>query len=317
MSKLPTARLGRTGLYVTRLGYGSMELRGTDHFPRLSAQQASSILNAVLDNGINFIDTSPDYGYAEELIGEHLAQRRGEFLLASKCGCPIEPVEVPHDRRKPHDFCQANVRAGVEQSLRRMRTDHLDIVQFHLSPSRAVLEANDSIAELLKLKDEGKLRFIGISGTIPQLADHIAMKVFDVIQTPYSLVERDHEALLHQARVSDMGVIIRGGVARGVMVKDEKLIDEYPAFLQPAFRARRKLWQQSQVDDLLQGMTIMEFMLRFTLSNPDMTTTIVGTANPAHLLDNVKVAAKGPLPADVYAEACRRFPISIPDGLVV
>jgi aryl-alcohol dehydrogenase-like predicted oxidoreductase len=317
MHALPKSKLGRTGLNVTKLGYGSMELRGTDHFPRLDAKQASTILNAVVDNGINFIDTSPDYGYAEALIGEHLAHRRAEFFLASKCGCPIEAVEVPHDQRKPHDFCRANVRAGVEQSLRRLRTDHLDLVQFHLSPSPAELAANDSIAELLKLKDEGKIRFIGISGNIPHLADHIAMNVFDIIQCPYSLVERDHEDLIHQARLNDIGVIIRGGVARGVMVKNEALIDDYPAFLQPAFRARRKLWSQTKVDDLLQGMTTMEFMLRFTLSNPDMTTTIVGTANPQHLLANVKVAAKGPLPADIYAETCKRFPKSIPNGLVM
>ncbi len=317
MHQLPTSILGRTGLNVTKLGFGSMELRGTDHFPRLTSQQASTILNAVLDNGINFIDTSPDYGYAEALIGEHLAQRRGEFFLASKCGCPVEAVDVSHELRKPHDFSCGNVRAGVEQSLRRLRTDHLDLVQFHLSPSRAELEAHDSIAELLKLKGEGKLRFIGISGNIPHLADHIAMNVFDVIQCPYSLVERDHEDLIHQARLNNVGVIIRGGVARGVMVKDAALINDYPPFLQPAFRARRKLWSETRVDDLLQGMTPMEFMLRFTLSNPDMTTTIVGTANPEHLLANVKVAARGPLPADVYAETCKRFPKSIPGGLVV
>jgi aryl-alcohol dehydrogenase-like predicted oxidoreductase len=64
-------------------------------------------------------------------------------------------------------------------------------------------------------------------------------------------------------------------------------------------------------------MAPMAFMLRFTLGNPDMTTTIVGTANPEHLAVNVKVASLGPLPADVHAEACRRFPISIADGLVL
>lgn len=134
------------------------------------------------------------------------------------------------------------------------------------------------------------------------------MGVFDVFQIPYSLIEREHEDLIHKAAQSGAGVVIRGGVARGIMIKDESVIDEYPAFLQPEFRARRQLWQRTSIDDLLQGMSPMEFMLRFTISNPDMTTTIVGTANPEHLVNNVKVAAQGPLPADVYAEACRRFP---------
>jgi aryl-alcohol dehydrogenase-like predicted oxidoreductase len=189
-----------------------------------------------------------------------------------------------------------------------MQTDYLDVVQFHLSPSRSELEKNDAVAELLAMKAEGKLRFIGISATLPEMADHIAMGVFDVIQTPYSVVERQHEDLIHAAAQAGIGIVIRGGVARGVMVKDESLIDNYPAFLQPAFRARRKLWQQTAIDDLLDGMSPMEFMLRFTLSNPDMSTTIVGTANPVHIAANAAVAAKGPLPADVYAEACRRFP---------
>lgn len=307
MPTLPTSPLGRTGLIVTKLGFGAMELRGVDHFPRLSKQEASAILNGVLDAGINYIDTSPDYGYSERIIGEQLAHRRGDFFLASKCGCPVEPPDVAHAKRKPHDFSRANVRAGVEQSLKLMKTEYLDVVQFHISPSREVLEANDSIAELLAMKDEGKLRFIGISGTIPELADHIAMGVFDVIQVPYSILEREHEALIHEAAQSGAGVVIRGGVARGIMIKDESIIDEYPDFLQAGFRARRKRWADAKVEDLLDGMSPMEFMLRWTISNPDMSTTIVGSATPAHIAANAQAAAKGPLPADVYAEACRRF----------
>ena len=308
LGTLPKSFLGRTGLEVTKLGYGAMELRSTDHFPRLSAAESAAILNGVLDNGINYIDTSPDYGYSEQLIGEHIAHRRGEFYLASKCGCPVEPPDVPHARQKPHDFSRTNIRAGVEQSLRRMKTDYLDVVQFHVSPPRALLEEQDSVAELLSLRDEGKVRFIGVSGTIPQLEEHIAMGVFDVFQVPYSLVEREHEDLIHMAAQGGAGIVIRGGVSRGIMIKEESVIDQYPSFLQSAYRARRRLWQRTSIDDLLDGMSPMEFMLRFTISNPDMTTTIVGTANPEHLENNAKIAVRGPLPADVYAEACRRFP---------
>lgn len=311
MSELSRSTLGRTGLEVTRLGYGAMELRGTDHFPRLSPTDASAILNAVLDNGINYIDTSPDYGYSEELIGRHISHRRSEFYLASKCGCPIEAPDALHANRKPHSFTRQNIRAGVEQSLLRMKTDYLDVVQFHISPSRAVLEENDSVAELEALRKEGKVRFIGMSGTIPELAEHIDMGVFDVFQIPYSLVEREHEDLIHEAAQGGAGIVIRGGVARGVIVKDESVIDEYPEFLRAGFRARRRRWQETKIDDLLEGMTPMEFMLRFTISNPDMSTTIVGTANPAHLKDNARVAAKGPLPRDLYEAAQKRFSIGV------
>lgn len=308
MSSLPESILGDTGLKVTRLGYGAMELRGTDHFPPLGPNEAGSLLNAVLDSGINYIDTSPDYGYSEQIIGEQIAHRRGEFYLASKCGCPVEEPDIPHAQRKPHDFSRANIRAGVEQSLRRLRTDYLDVVQLHATPDRSELEENDSVAELLALKQEGKVRFIGTSSTLPRLRGHIDMGVFEVFQIPYSLVERQHEDQIHRAAAGGAGIVIRGGVSRGVMVKDESVIDEYPDFLQESFRARRKRWQNTDITDLLEGASPMEFMLRFTISNPDMSTTIVGTANPEHLAANVKAAEKGPLPEDIYAEACRRFP---------
>ena len=306
MSTLPTAVLGRTGIEVSRLGYGAMELRGIEHFPRLSTAEASTLLNGVLDHGINYIDTSPDYGYSEELLGL-IAHRRGEFYLASKCGCPVEAPDTPFEARQPHSFTRENIRAAVEQSLRRMKTDHLDVVQFHHSPSRAVLEAEDSIAELEALRQEGKIRFIGMSGTIPELEEHIDMGVFDVFQVPYSVVERQHEALLERAAARGAGIVVRGGLSRGVMIKSESIIDEYPQFLQAGFRAKRRLWQSARTDDLLQGMPPMEFMLRFVLSHPQVSTTIVGSANLQHVAANVRAAAKGALPRDMLDEARRRF----------
>src|ERR1700749_1403350 len=105
-----TRTLGRTGAGVTVLGYGAMELRGRPRGPEIADEDAGRLLNAVLDSGINVIDTSPDYGRSEELIGAHLAHRRDEFFLASKCGCLVDPpADTPPPY--PHDYSQANVRA--------------------------------------------------------------------------------------------------------------------------------------------------------------------------------------------------------------
>jgi len=307
MSDLPTAVLGRTGETVTNLAYGAMELRG--RVPGrggrdVTPEAASAILNAVLDAGINMIDTSPDYGPSEELIGASIAHRRSEYFLASKCGCPINP---PAGERPPHVFTRQNVRAGVEQSLRRLQTDHLDLVQFHISPSRAELEKNDSVAELVELQREGKIRFIGMSGVLPNLTDHIAMGVFDAFQIPYSALERDHEGAIHDAVAAGAGAIIRGGVARGLPVAPTEVIERLPEQFRATYVRRRDLWDEAGLDEVLDGLTRMQFMLRFTLSHPDMTTTIVGTANPAHLADNVAAAKQGPLPADQLSEAKRRL----------
>lgn len=301
-----TRALGRTGADVTILGYGAMELRGRPRGPEIADDDAGRLLNTVLDEGINLIDTSPDYGRSEELIGTFIGHRRDEFFLASKCGCPVEP---PADSPPPypHDYSQRNVRADVEQSLRRLRTDRLDLVQVHMSPSRQTLEDNHTVAALRELKAEGKVRFIGMSGILPNLPDHLAMGVFDAFQIPYSAVQRDHESLIAQAAARGAGTLIRGGAARGA-ASQEKNWSVGPLTQEPGLGQRN--WETSGLDDLLgeAGMDRMEFILRFTLSHPGLSTTIVGTSSPAHLTSNITVAERGPLPPDLYEEAKKRLP---------
>ncbi|HEY2285028.1 MAG TPA: aldo/keto reductase [Streptosporangiaceae bacterium] len=300
-------RLGRTGADVTILGYGAMELRGVPRGPAVADEDAGRILNEVLDGGINLIDTSPDYGRSEELIGTYLGHRRDEFFLASKCGCPIE---IPAGATPPyaHDYTPANVRADVEQSLRRLRTDRLDLVQVHMSPSRATLAEHHTVETLQELQAEGKLRFIGMSGILPNLPDHLAMDVFDVFQIPYSAVQRDHEELITEAADAGAGTFIRGGAARGAAAEDKNW--RVGPLSQEAGLGQRN-WETSGITSLLTeaGLTNMEFMLRFTLSHPGLSTTIVGTANPAHLASNIALAEQGPLPADLYDQAKKLLPL--------
>ena len=300
-----TRTLGRTQADVTILGYGAMELRGQPRGPEIDDDTAGRLLNAVLDGGINLIDTSPDYGRSEELIGKHLGHRRDEFFLASKCGCLIE---IPADAQPPypHDYSPANVRADVEQSLRRLRTDRLDLVQVHMSPSVEQLRDNHTVETLQELRKEGKVRFIGMSGILPNLPGQIAMDVFDAFQIPYSAVQRDHEELITAAAATGAGTLIRGGAARGAPSEDKNW--RTGPLSQPAGLGQRN-WAASGIGDLLagSGMTPMEFVLRFTLSHPYLSTTIVGTANPGHLQSNIAIAEKGPLPADLYAEAKSRL----------
>ena len=295
MSDLPKATLGRTGLQVTRLGYGAMELRGAPRGRDVTDAQAETILHAALDAGINYIDTSIDYGVSEERIGRYISQRRSEYYLASKCGCLVGASPAPRGQRSPHVFTRDNILAGVEQSLARMRTDYLDVLQFHISPSRKTLEEQGALETVLELKRAGTIRFVGMSGTLPNLPDHIAMGVFDVFQIPYSAVEREHEALITAAARAGAGIVIRGGAAKGAPTEGK----------QDGVQWER--WQRVQIADLLGGMTSMEFILRFTFTHPDLHTNIVGTIDPVHLRHNVDVVRQGPLSADVYAEAKRRL----------
>ena len=291
MPELPKRLLGKTGYEVTALGYGAMELRALDE------AGGERILNAVLDAGINMVDTSIDYGRSEELIGRSIRGRRSEYFLASKCGC------VPGGAGGEHVHTAANIRAGVENSLRLLQTDHLDLVQFHRSLTPAEYSEQGALEEALKLRDEGKVRFVGVSGTLPHMSAQVEMGVFDAFQVPYSALQREHEAVIAKAAASGAGIIVRGGVARGAPADWE-----HRPYYMLRTETMRDRWDEAKLDELLSdGMTRMEFMLRFTLSNPDLDTTIVGTKSVEHLADNVAAALKGPLPQDVLEEAKQRL----------
>jgi aryl-alcohol dehydrogenase-like predicted oxidoreductase len=176
-----------------------------------------------------------------------------------------------------------------------MKTDYLDVVQFHASPSRQALEEHGALDALLELREAGKVRFIGMSGTLPHLIDHIAMGVFDVFQIPYSAVEREHEAAIATAAQKGAGIVIRDSAAKGAPTEGKQAGRQW------------ERWRRANLDDLLDGMTPMEFILLFTFTNPDLDTTIVGTVNPAHLQSNLDILQKGPLPPDLYEKAKHRL----------
>ena len=282
---LSTSKLGDTGLEVTRLGYGAMAVGNvTDHVAEL-------VLNSVLDSGINFIDTSIDYGSSEEFIGKYISKRRSEYFIASKCGCPV--ITDPKDG---HIYTSENIVAGVNQSLTRMKTDYLDFVQFHGSPSQDIIEDNGAIDTLMKLREEGKIRFLGSSSVLPSINDHINMDVFDEFQIPYSALDREHEEVISRSADAGIGTVIRGGVAQG----------------EPGMgRGKTEIWDKFSVaglDELRgEGESRSAFILRFTLSHPDIHTIIVGTKNLDHLNENIEAVQKGPLDVKTYSEAKNRL----------
>ena len=288
--------LGRTGLNVTDLSYGAMEVRGSRIWGGrpVTEEQAKTILNAVLDNGINFIDTANDYGRSEEFIGKFLSTRRNEFFLVTKCGCHVVHKDE-HTDDTPHEWTRENLFRGLHESLERMKTDYVDVMQLH-NPSVEQAEQGDLVAVLNEMKQQGKVRWIGCSSTSPHLETYIKWGMFDVFQIPYSALERVHEDAITAAGKAGAGVIIRGGVARGEPGVGLGGNDRWDTF------------EKAKLDELrAEGESRTAFLLRFTLSHPEMDTTIVGTLYPEHLAENVKIASQGPLPADVYAEAKRRL----------
>lgn len=287
-------KLGHTDLEVTQLGYGSMGLRG----PRtwgvrvVDDEHAERMLNAVLDAGINFIDTSPDYGVSEERIGRFLAGRRAEFILATKCGC----VPRQHDDHLEidHVWKREVIQQNVETSLTRLRTATIDLLQFHGGDAET-LEREGLIDLLLDFRRQGLIRFIGVSTKLPNLHGLIELGVFDTFQLPYSCLAPEHHDAIGAAAEKGAGIILRGGIAQGGPEAEIQ---------RPALN---DVLHEARLAELLPAdMPPAELILRYTLSHPHCHTTIVGTCNPEHLAANAAAAARGPLPSNLVDELNRR-----------
>ncbi len=293
--------LGRTNYEVTQLGYGALEVRGAatdDARGRMpNVERADHILNAVLDSGINFIDTAWCYGRSEEMMGRYIGKRRDQYVLAAKAG---------------HGRCSADKFAGytrkdmldcLEESLRNLGTDHVDILQLH-NPTAEDVEENGCIETLQEIKAKGLTRFIGVSSVLPHLEKHLATGAYDVFQIPYSALEPEHHDIITKISEAGGGTIIRGGVAKGEPGSG-------PGAEARVFSGGGKKWDafdEANLDELREeGESRTAFLLRFTMSHPHAHTIIVGTQNPDHLSENLAAAARGPLSAGVYDEAKSRL----------
>jgi aryl-alcohol dehydrogenase-like predicted oxidoreductase len=279
MSNIPFSILGRTSLSVTRLGYGA------GHRKPMNNAQRKEILNSVLDLGINFIDTSDCYGNSEELIGRYIGHRRSEYYIATKCG------SFPSG----HLWTKENLFRNLEESLKRMSTDHIDVMQLH-GASVSDCEQETLVESLQIMQTQGKVQWIGASTNLPDLETFLEWNIFDVLQLPYSALDRDHEHWISKAAEAGAGIIIRGGAALG-----EPEIGSWN-------RTNWDKFEEANLDDLrAEGESRTAFVVRLSLSNPNVHTNIVGTTNSKHLIENVTAVSRGQLPDDITREAKRRL----------
>jgi len=286
--------LGKTGLAVTRLAYGGMELSP------VSEANAVKLLNTVLDQGINYIDTSPEYGNSEYFIGKAISHRRDEFILATKC-CDNMRGNGP-----VYTFDRQTVLENIEESLRVMKTDYIDILQIHgvLPEFLKGGEDGEVMETLRELKASGKIRHIGLTirnsgpGDYAYPATHgyrnlqtfASWKDIEVIQVVYGCMTRLSEKVI-QAAHDAYGT---GIVARGLIKRYDSTYDTR--------------WADAKLDELLEeGETRNDFLIRYTITHPAITAGVCGTRGTEHLIQNVRAASRGPLSDEIYAEAKRRL----------
>ncbi len=275
---METRPLGRTGLSASVLGFGTIPVGDA----LLGEAEAGALLNGVLDAGISLIDTARSYGLAEERIGRHLAHRRQEFVLSTKVGYGVEGC---------HDWTRECVARGIDAALRRMRTDHIELVHLHSCPVE-VLEHNGVLDALDEARAAGKITAAAYSGDNEALDWVIASGRVQSIQTSVNLCDQ-----------RSLGAPGGRAAARGMAMIAKRVLANAP------WRPRSHP-ETSEEAEYRRRFGVLRAMLphaddwaalalRFVAYSPPVSCALIGTANAAHLAANVAAVEAGPLPADV------------------
>lgn len=291
MERVP---FGSTGLEVSRLGVGLSEI---GH--QLSAgdtKHAGDVLNRALDAGINFLDTAACYGVAEELIGKTVSSRRAEFVLATKAGHSTAGYSGP-------SWTYETVADSIDRSLKRMRTDVLDIVQLH-SCGVDVLEKGDVIRALEDARDAGKIRFASYSGD--NEAAHWAVESgrFASLQTSFNLVEQQAltTGLLKKADERGLGIIVKRPIANsawGAKSSPSGYASQY-------FQRVKEMVADGPVAGEPGDRILLA--LGFTFAHAEVDVAIVGTQNAGHMAANIEmIESRLPIDARSVDDLHRRF----------
>ena len=284
-------RLGKTDMDVSVLGFGGSEIG----YENAARETVAELLNRALDAGLNVIDTAECYRGSEEMIGRAVSHRRNEFYLFTKCG-------HPHGAESGADWSRDSLLESIQRSLKRLKTDKVDIIQLH-SCSEAELREGEAIDALQTARERGYARYIGYSGD--SRAAHYAVEcgAFDTLQTSINIADQEAiELTVPLAREKQMGLIAKRPLANAAWKTGHKPIDSYQHEYWE--RLRKLNYDFLRHSDLERTIAIA---LRFTLSVPGVHTAIVGTSKPDRLKQNAKYLEAGPLSEEEYNAIRQRW----------
>jgi len=313
---LAKRRLGKSGFEISIIGTGLWAVGGG--WGPVDDQNALDAIDASLDAGISFFDTADVYGngHSEELLGKAMRGRRERFVVATKIGW------VGYDGKNNHSQYDSvdKLIAGIEESLRRLQTDHIDLIQDHVfyrEPNTDVF-----IEAFQRLQRDGKVRAYGLSSS-----DFAFIKDFNrdgrcaVLQIDYSLLNRTAESeIFPYCQANNIGVIVRGALAMGILAGKFTSETRFP---EGDFRRnwhenpdeRRSFLEDLEKIERLRalsnGRTLSQLALRFVIDHPAVTTVIPGARSPKQARENVQAAL---LPALTAAERQRIDSITPPGG---
>jgi aryl-alcohol dehydrogenase-like predicted oxidoreductase len=299
---------GKTNLSVSVLGFGAAPAAFLKEDEKLEA----SVIELLLANGVNFIDTAAGYPGSEEFLGRNFSKRRNEFVLVSKCG-----NKIPESNAEA--WSAQLIADTVERALRFLKTNHLDVMLLH-SCSLDVLKKGEAMSALVKAKQAGKTRFIGYSGDNEAAAYAAGVKEVDVIETSINIADQVNiDKVLPVAKRNNVGVIAKRPVANAAW----KDISQQPGMYQSYAKEYTERLRKMKITPADVGFkptsrtgdeAWAELALRFTLSFPDVHTAIIGTTNPKNAEANIRHANAGALAGEVVQKLRDAFKRADPKG---
>ena len=299
-ASLPTTRLGRTDMHLTRVGFGAWAIGGGDWafaWGRQDDAQSIAAIREAVESGVNWIDTAAVYGlgHSEEMVAEALAgfPEADRPYVFTKGGLVWDPA---HRSAAPRRVgAPASLRAEVEASLRRLRVDRIDLYQMHW-PAEDGTPLAEYWQTFADLKREGKVRAIGLSNhNLYQLEEAVGIANVDAIQPPFSLIHRDAaDDVLLWAREHVTGVIVYSPMASGLLsgaftAARAAALDPgdwrrgHPDFTEPALSANLALARALGPVAARHGVSPAAIAVAWTLSFPAVTGAIVGVRSPGQV----------------------------------
>lgn len=290
-------KLGHSGPEITTVGFGAWAAGGPWLYGWGPQDDEASVdaIRRALDLGVNWIDTAAIYGYghSEEVVGRALQGRdRSSVLIATKCGRVPDGKGVPHGDLRPD-----TIQRELEASLRRLKTDYIDLYQFHWPDVETGTPLEESWRKMAALQDEGKVRYIGVSNfDVPLLQRCEAIRHVDSLQPPYSLLRRDVEAeILPWCLANGIGVIVYSPMQKGLLsgsfdinrVAPDDHRRRDPMFQEPELSRNLKFVERLRPIAARHGKTVGQLAVAWTLMHPAVTAAIVGARRAVQVEENV------------------------------
>ena len=289
--------LGKTELSVSALGFGAAPIGMLETGPN----QIGRVLNLLLDGGVNLIDTAACYKNSEQAIGEAVGHRRDDYVLVSKCGHAGE-LDGP-------DFSPSVIAASIDRSLKRLKTDHLDVCLLHSCP-QDVLEKGEALGALLEARDAGKVLFAGYSGDNHAAVYAANLPDIAVIETSINLCDQANlGSVVEACRAHDVGVIAKRPIANAAWKEPAAQPGMYQKYASEYHR-RFQLMDVTPHSLGYHGHPEIEWpeiALKFTLAHEGVHTAICGTTSQVNAESNLAAVNKNHLREEVVARLHAAF----------